>query len=103
MSELPLTTQARLLRVLESGEYIKVGSSEVQKTNIRVVAATNKDMQKAVADGKFREDLYYRLSTVQINVPPLRSRGDDVLLLVRRTNSRRRRRNRQPDCHIGRS
>lgn len=84
VAELPLTTQARLLRVLESGEYIKVGSSEVQKTNIRVVAATNKDMQKAVADGKFREDLYYRLSTVQINVPPLRSRGDDVLLLVRR-------------------
>lgn len=84
VAELPLTTQARLLRVLESGEYIKVGSSEVQKTNIRVVAATNKDMVKAVSDGKFREDLYYRLSTVQINVPPLRDRGDDVLLLVRR-------------------
>lgn len=84
VAELPLTTQARLLRVLESGEYIKVGSSEVQKTNIRVVAATNKDMLKAVSEGKFREDLYYRLSTVQINIPPLRERGKDVLMLVRK-------------------
>ncbi len=83
VAELPLTTQARLLRVLETGEFIKVGSSTVQKTNIRVVAATNVDMAQAVADGKFREDLYYRLSTVQINVPPLRDRGDDIDLLVR--------------------
>lgn len=83
VGELPLTTQARLLRVLETGEFIKVGSSQVQKTNIRVVAATNVDMAQAVADGKFREDLYYRLSTVQINVPPLRDRGDDIMLLAR--------------------
>lgn len=84
VAELPLTTQARLLRVLESGEYIKVGSSDVQKTNIRIVAATNKNMLDAVSEGKFREDLYYRLSTVQINIPPLRERGDDILMLVRK-------------------
>lgn len=84
VAELPLTTQARLLRVLESGEFIKVGSSEVQKTNIRVVAATNVDMARAVAEGKFREDLYYRLSTVQISVPALRDRGNDILLLARK-------------------
>ena len=84
VAELPLTTQARLLRVLESGEFIKVGSSEVQKTNIRVVAATNVDMARAVAEGKFREDLYYRLSTVQISVPALRDRGNDILLLTRK-------------------
>lgn len=83
VAELPLTTQARLLRVLETGEFIKVGSSQVQKTNIRIVAATNVDMAAAVAQGKFREDLYYRLSTVQINIPPLRERGDDILLLAR--------------------
>lgn len=84
VAELPLTTQARLLRVLESGEYIKVGSSEVQKTNIRIVAATNVDMAKAVREGKFREDLYYRLSGVQIPVPALRERGGDVVLLARK-------------------
>ena len=84
VAELPLTTQARLLRVLESGEFIRVGSSEVQKTNIRVVAATNKDMVQAVKDGKFREDLYYRLSTVQITIPPLRERGNDIILLTRK-------------------
>lgn len=84
VAELPLTTQARLLRVLESGEFLKVGSSTVQRTNIRVVAATNVDMTKAVAEGRFREDLYYRLSTVLINVPPLRDRGNDILLLARR-------------------
>ena len=84
VAELPLTTQARLLRVLESGEFLKVGSSTVQRTNIRVVAATNVDMTKAVAEGRFREDLYYRLSTVLINVPPLRDRGNDILLLTRR-------------------
>ena len=83
VAELPLTTQARLLRVLETGEFLKVGSSEVQKTDIRVVAATNVDLPKAVREGKFREDLYYRLSTVQINVPALRYRGNDVLLLAR--------------------
>ncbi len=84
MAELPLTTQARLLRVLESGEFIKVGSSAVQKTNIRIVAATNVDLVKAVEAGRFREDLYYRLSTVQITVPPLRSRGNDIMLLARK-------------------
>jgi DNA-binding NtrC family response regulator len=84
VAELPLTTQARLLRVLESGEFLKVGSSTVQKTNIRVVAATNVDMLQAVADGRFREDLYYRLSTVQISIPPLRDRGNDILLLTRK-------------------
>lgn len=84
VAELPLTTQARLLRVLETGEFMKVGSSTVQKTNIRIVAATNVDLQKAIAEGKFREDLYYRLSTVQINVPPLRDRGRDIELLARR-------------------
>ena len=84
MAELPLTTQARLLRVLESGEYLRVGSSEVMKTDIRVVAATNKDMRQAIKEGKFREDLFYRLSTVQINIPPLRERGNDILLLVRK-------------------
>ena len=84
VAELPLTTQARLLRVLESGEFIKVGSSTVQKTNIRIVAATNVDMMKAIQAGKFREDLYYRLSTVHINVPPLRDRGGDIRLLARK-------------------
>ncbi len=84
VAELPLTTQARLLRVLESGEFLKVGSSTVQKTNIRVVAATNVDLQRAVAEGRFREDLYYRLSTIQIHVPPLRDRGSDIRLLARR-------------------
>lgn len=84
VAELPLTTQARLLRVLESGEFIKVGSSHVQRTNIRVVAATNVDMLEAVKRGKFREDLYYRLSTVQISVPPLNSRGNDIMLLARK-------------------
>lgn len=84
VAELPLTTQARLLRVLESGEYIKVGSSTVQRTNIRVVAATNVDLLDAVAKGRFREDLFYRLSTVQIHIPPLRERGNDIRLLARK-------------------
>lgn len=84
VGELPMATQARLLRVLESGEYLKVGSSSVEKTNVRIVAATNVDMVKAVADGKFREDLYYRLSTVQITIPPLRERGNDIPLLARK-------------------
>ncbi|MCH5318715.1 MAG: sigma 54-interacting transcriptional regulator [Paramuribaculum sp.] len=84
VAELPLTTQARLLRVLETGEFLKVGSSVVQKTNIRVVAATNVDMVKAVEEGRFREDLYYRLSTVHISIPPLRDRGNDIVLLARK-------------------
>lgn len=83
VAELPLTTQARLLRVLESGEFMKVGSSEVQRTNIRVVAATNVDLRAAIAEGTFREDLYYRLSTVQIVVPPLRERRGDIESLAR--------------------
>ena len=84
VAELPLTTQARLLRVLESGEFLKVGSSTVQRTSVRIVAATNVDLQGAVAQGKFREDLYYRLSTVQIHIPPLRDRGVDIRLLTRK-------------------
>lgn len=84
VAELPLTTQARLLRVLESGEYLKVGSSAVQRTNVRIVAATNVDLREAIAQGRFREDLYYRLSTVQITIPPLRERGNDIRLLARK-------------------
>lgn len=81
VGELPLETQARLLRVLESGEFIKVGSSKVQKTDVRVVAATNRDLQEGTQRGRFREDLYYRLSTVPIKVPPLRDRKEDIYLL----------------------
>ena len=84
VGELPLPTQARLLRVLESGEFIKVGSSKVQKTDVRTVAATNVNLTQAIADGRFREDLYYRLNTVPIQIPPLRERGEDVLLLFRK-------------------
>lgn len=84
IGEMPLGTQARLLRVLENGEFIKVGSSKVQKTDVRVVAATNVNLMKKVEDGKFREDLYYRLSTVPIYVPPLRERGRDIDLLFRK-------------------
>lgn len=84
IGEMPLGTQARLLRVLENGEFIKVGSSKVQKTDVRVVAATNVNLMRKVEDGKFREDLYYRLSTVPIFVPPLRERGTDVELLFRK-------------------
>jgi transcriptional regulator with PAS, ATPase and Fis domain len=84
VGELPLTTQARLLRVLETGEYIRVGSSKVQKTNVRVVAATNINFATAIEKGKFREDLYYRLNTVPINLPPLRERKDDIYLLFRK-------------------
>lgn len=96
VAELPLTTQARLLRVLETGEYIKVGSSEVQKTDIRVVAATNVDMARAVAEGRFREDLFYRLATVSITVPPLRERGNDIQLLARKFASDFAEKNRTP-------
>ena len=84
VGELPLTTQVRLLRVLENGEFIKVGSSKVQKTNVRIVAATNVNMQEVIKKNKFREDLYYRLSTVEINLPPLRKRPEDIHLLFRK-------------------
>ena len=84
VGELPLTTQVRLLRVLENGEFIKVGSSQVQKTNVRIVAATNVNLFDAIEKGKFREDLYYRLSTVDIPLPPLRDRKDDIHLLFRK-------------------
>jgi transcriptional regulator with PAS, ATPase and Fis domain len=84
VGELPLSTQVRLLRVLESGEFIKVGSSKVQKTDVRVVAATNVNVEKAVREGKFREDLYYRLNTVPILVPPLRERREDIWFLFRK-------------------
>jgi DNA-binding NtrC family response regulator len=83
IAEMPLATQSRLLRVLESGEFLRVGSSKVQKTEVRVITATNKNLLEAVAMGKFREDLYYRLNTVTIHVPPLRERGKDILLLFR--------------------
>lgn len=84
VGELPMPTQARLLRVLETGEFIKVGSSKVEKTNVRIVAATNVNLTQAIADGRFREDLYYRLNTVPIPVPALRERGEDVVLLFRK-------------------
>jgi len=84
VGELPLATQVRLLRVLENGEFLKVGSSKVQKTDVRVVAATNVQMMEAIQKGKFREDLYYRLSTVEINLPPLRERKGDIHLLFRK-------------------
>ena len=84
VGELPLTTQVRLLRVLENGEFIKVGSSQVQKTNVRIVAATNVNMQDAIRKEKFREDLYYRLSTIEIHLPALRERNEDIHLLFRK-------------------
>ena len=83
VGELPIATQARLLRVLETGEYIRVGGQEVRKTNVRIVAATNVNMRKAVSEGRFRGDLYYRLNTIPIMMPPLRERGNDILLLFR--------------------
>ena len=84
VGELPMATQARLLRVLESGEYIKVGSSKVQKTDVRIVAATNVNLVEAIAEGRFREDLFYRLNTVPVKIPPLRERGGDIVLLFRK-------------------
>ncbi|WP_418788314.1 sigma-54 interaction domain-containing protein [Leyella stercorea] len=81
VGELPLATQARLLRVLETGEYIRVGGQKIMKTNVRIVAATNVNMHKAISEGRFREDLYYRLNTIPIQMPPLRDRGNDILLL----------------------
>lgn len=83
VGELPLATQARLLRVLENGEYIPVGATDVKKTDVRVVAATNVNIRKAISEGRFREDLYYRLNQVQIQMPPLRDRGEDIVLLFR--------------------
>ncbi len=83
VGELPLATQARLLRVLETGEYIRVGGTKVMKTDVRIVAATNVNMQKAISEGRFREDLYYRLNTIPIQMPPLRDRGQDIILLFR--------------------
>lgn len=87
VAELPLSTQVRLLRVLETGEFIRVGSSKVLKTNVRIIAATNIAIPQAIKSGKFREDLYYRLNTVPINVPPLRDRGNDILLIFRKFSS----------------
>jgi transcriptional regulator with PAS, ATPase and Fis domain len=84
VGELPLPTQVRLLRILENGEFLKVGSSKIQKTDVRIVAATNVKMAEAIEKGKFREDLYYRLSTVEIHLPPLRQRGEDIHLLFRK-------------------
>ena len=83
VGELPLSTQAKLLRVLETGEYIRVGGQDIRKTDVRIVAATNVNMRKAVSEGKFREDLFYRLNTIPIQMPPLRDRGEDILLLFR--------------------
>ncbi len=83
VGELPLATQARLLRVLETGEYIRVGGTEIRKTDVRIVAATNINMRKAISEGRFREDLYYRLNTIPIQMPPLRDRGQDIILLFR--------------------
>ncbi len=96
IGELPIGTQARLLRVLESGEYIRVGSSKVIKTDVRLIAATNVNLQEAVRAGKFREDLYYRLSTVPIFIPPLRERGDDIYLLFRKFSTDFSERNKMP-------
>ena len=83
VGELPLATQARLLRVLETGEYLRVGGQKVMKTDVRIVAATNVNMRRAISEGRFREDLYYRLNTIPVQMPPLRDRGEDILLLFR--------------------
>ena len=83
VGELPMATQARLLRVLETGEYIRVGGQEIRKTNVRIVAATNVNLRKAITEGRFREDLFYRLNTIPIQIPPLRDRGNDIILLFR--------------------
>ena len=100
VGELPHGTQARLLRVLETGEYIRVGSSKVMKTDVRVVAATNVNLQEAVRAGKFREDLYYRLSTVPITIPPLRERGDDIYLLFRKFSTDFSEKNKIPSIRL---
>lgn len=100
VGELPLSTQVRLLRVLESGEFMKVGSSKVQKTNVRIVAATNVNLVEAVSQHKFREDLYYRLNTIPIRIPPLRERNEDVLLLFRKFASDCADKYRMPAIHL---
>ena len=100
VGELPTPTQARLLRVLETGEFIRVGSSKVQKTNVRIVAATNVNLLQAVSEGKFREDLFYRLSTVPISIPPLRDRGEDILLLFRKFAGDCAEKYRMPAIHL---
>jgi transcriptional regulator with PAS, ATPase and Fis domain len=100
VGELPLGTQARLLRVLETGEYIRVGSSKVMKTDVRVVAATNVNLQEAVRAGRFREDLYYRLSTVPIYIPPLRERGEDIYLLFRKFSTDFSEKNKMPSVRL---
>lgn len=100
VGELPLSTQVRLLRVLEAGEFIRVGSSEVIKTNVRVVAATNLDIPKAISEGKFREDLFYRLNTIPLPIPPLRDRKEDILLLFRKFASDFAERYRMPSLRL---
>ncbi len=100
VAELPLLTQVRLLRVLESGEFIKVGSSKVQKTNVRVVAASNVDLQQAIASSKFREDLYYRLNTVPIHVPPLRDRKGDIIMMFKKFANDFAEKYRMPPLHL---
>ncbi|GHT45848.1 sigma-54-dependent Fis family transcriptional regulator [Bacteroidia bacterium] len=100
VGELPIATQARLLRVLEYGEFIKVGSSKVQKTDVRIVAATNVDLLKAIRNGKFREDLYFRLNTVPINIPPLRERKEDIYLLFRKFAGDFAEKYRMPAVHL---
>ncbi|GAB3933136.1 sigma-54 interaction domain-containing protein [Mucilaginibacter myungsuensis] len=100
IAEMPLGTQARLLRVLESGQFIKVGSSKVEKTNVRVIAATNVDVFDAVKNGKFREDLYYRLNTVPLKIPPLRERKEDVYLIFRKFTSDFTDKYRTPPIHL---
>lgn len=100
VAELPLATQARLLRVLESGEFIRVGSSTVEKTDVRIVAATNVDLAAAIESHRFREDLFYRLSTIPIKVPPLRERGDDIPLLLRKFAADCAEKYRMPAIHL---
>jgi transcriptional regulator with PAS, ATPase and Fis domain len=100
VGELPMATQARLLRVLEYGEFIKVGSSKVQKTDVRIVAATNVDLVKAIRSGKFREDLYFRLNTVPIFIPPLRDRREDIYLLFRKFTADFAEKYRMPAIHL---
>lgn len=100
VGELPLSTQARLLRVLESGEYIRVGSSKVEKTNVRIVAATNVNLNQAIGEGRFREDLFYRLNTVPIKIPALRERPDDIVLLFRKFASDFAERYRMPSIQL---
>lgn len=96
VGELPLSTQVRLLRVLEVGEFIKVGSSQVQKTNVRVIAATNRNLPQAIKEGKFREDLYYRLNTIHIQIPPLRERVNDIIPLFTKFTTEYAEKNRRP-------